>query len=185
MKKTILIATLSFVSTISSFLIGANISAESNHETEMLSVTEYPIEEPEIEIVYMDVPKTEKAVENGFVYDVTEEEYQMLVRMVMSEGGNSDLDAKILIVQTAINRMNSDFDDFKNQNTIYEVLTYPNAFSLADNGEPNAECYKAVNTVLKGVNLPTNIYWFCYGFEPYYGESHTIVDGWYFNSIEH
>ena len=92
-----------------------------------------------------------------YIADFTDTEKNLMVRVVMSEVGAKDLDCKQAVAQTILNRLASG----KWGDSIEEVIYYPNAYSTADNGEPNAECYMAVEWVISHpTSFPVNMYHF-------------------------
>lgn len=85
---------------------------------------------------------------------ITDREYQLLVRVCMSEAGNQPLVGKIAVVETVLNRVEM------GRGTIEEVITAKRQYSTADNGEPNDECYEAVDKALAGDMFPDTMIYF-------------------------
>lgn len=85
---------------------------------------------------------------------VTAEEYRLLLRVCMSEAGNQPLEGKIAVVETVLNRVDM------GKGTIEEVITAKRQYSTADNGEPNKECYEAVDKALSGDMYPDTMLYF-------------------------
>lgn len=102
-------------------------------------------------------------VDDCYYLPYTEDEINLMARVVMSEGSILSMDAKEMIAQTIINRVNS--DDFPN--TIEEVIFQPNQFSVSDNGEPTAECYEAVDNAIINMQYPYDMLYFRNSFVQY------------------
>ena len=103
----------------------------------------------------------------------TPDEMALLVRVVMSEGGGVPIEGKRAICECILNRVAS--DDYPD--TIADVINQPNQFWTGNNGEPNAECYQAVEASLDKHMFPNDMYWFqkgepSYGYECYYDGYH-------------
>lgn len=98
--------------------------------------------------------------EPQYIIAVTEEDIDLMARVVMSEGSILPQDAKQGIAQTIVNRVRSDFKDFANQTCVKDVVYYPNAYSTQNNGNPTDECYRAVYAALMYEGFPTDMYWF-------------------------
>lgn len=108
----------------------------------------------EIEIV----EDTETVVEEVYPYliEVTQEDIDLMARVVMSESSILPSDAKQAIAQTIVNRVKSD----KFPNTVKEVVYQENQYSTADNGTPNYDCYFAVESALLYTGFPEDMYYF-------------------------
>jgi N-acetylmuramoyl-L-alanine amidase len=85
---------------------------------------------------------------------ITDKEYQLLVRVCMSEAGNQPLEGKIAVVETVLNRVEM------GKGSIEEVITAKRQYSTADNGEPNDECYEAVDKALSNNMYPDTMIYF-------------------------
>lgn len=109
---------------------------------------------------WMEEQETEEAEEPKYLIDVTQEDIDLMARVVMSEASILSYDAKQAIAQTIVNRVRTDFRDFRNQNSVSEVVYHPNAYSTQDNGEPNEDCYRAVEAALMYEGFPTDMFWF-------------------------
>jgi len=121
-----------------------------------------------VKTVYVEVPvqaETEMPVaelnyiknEPNYIIDVTDEEIELLARVVMSESSICDIDVKYAVATTIVNRVLS--DDFPN--TVTEVVYQNDAYSTQDNGEPNEECRKAVEWALTYQEVfPNTMYYF-------------------------
>lgn len=88
---------------------------------------------------------------------VTDEEYQLLLRVCMSESGGKygePLEGKVAVVETILNRVDM-YDT-----TITEVITQPYQYSMGDNGEPDETVVEAVEIALCGDIYPDNMLYF-------------------------
>ena len=83
-----------------------------------------------------------------------------MARVVMSEGSTLSFDAKQAIATTIINRTKDTKFDFKNQNSVKEVVYHANAYSTQDNGEPTQDCYDAKYAALTSAVFPSNMFLF-------------------------
>lgn len=105
----------------------------------------------------------------------------LLARMIKFEVGNKSSDCKQAVAQTPLNRLRSG----KWGDTLEEVLYYPNAYSMADNGEPSAEDYEIAEWVLDHPNVfPSNMYYFREDHYHRFGIPYTHIDGTYFSCEE-
>lgn len=117
-------------------------------------------------------------------YTVTEEERDLLAKLVFCEANTENLDCQKAIVSVVFNRLEAG----KWGSSLEDVIFYPNAFTPAtfgclEDAEPTAENYEAVDYVLKnGPNLPTQVRYFRAGhhhrWEGYKG--YIQIDGVYF-----
>lgn len=135
---------------------------------------------PEVE--YPEVIPFEEEIEKDL--DIKFEEYEdeqvaLLARVIMSEVGLKDPDCMQAVAQTVTNRMR----DGRWGYTMAEVVSYPNAYSTQDNGEPTAECYEVARWVLAHPTVfPTNMYYFREGKYHTFGTEYTSIDGTYFST---
>lgn len=138
--------------------------AESDEEiTKFEHCERIPLEEQiehDLEVKYQEWLKKQETEEAKYLIDVTQEDIDLMARVVMSEGSVLSLDAKQAIAQTIVNRVRTDFCEFRNLNSVSEVVFYPNAYSTQDNGEPNDDCYRAVEAALMYEGFPTDMFWF-------------------------
>ena len=100
-----------------------------------LSEEEKQPEEPEeiendtVGEIVIEVESVEPEPENDYVIDLTDQEFDMMCSVVMSEVGYCDEQLKLAIANVIINRVKSDrFPD-----TVYEVLHQKNQFGAIDN----------------------------------------------------
>lgn len=127
--------------------------------TSLLSVEEMVKHQLDVQIETASETKAETD-EPQYIIDVTEEDIDLMARVVMSEGSILPQDAKQGIAQTIVNRVRSDFKDFANQTCVKDVVYYPNAYSTQNNGNPTDECYRAVYAALMYEGFPTDMLWF-------------------------
>ena len=85
----------------------------------------------------------------------TQVEIELLSRVIMSEAGILPIEGKIAVLSTIMNRVYSD----KFPDTIYDVITQEHQYSMQDNGEPNDECYKAIDSYTDG-EFPYDMFYF-------------------------
>lgn len=117
--------------------------------------------EHDLEVKYGEwiaVQTTVKEVTNPYLIDVTEEEKALMARVVMSEVGSDyiDHDIKQAVASTIVNRVRSG----KWGTTVTDVVTYPHAYWMGDNGEPTPECWEAVESALIYEAFPIDMYYF-------------------------
>lgn len=84
-----------------------------------------------------------------------------MARVVMSESSTLCYDAKVATAQTIVNRVRSNYKEFKRQKTVTDVINRPYQFSTQNNGEVTQECYDAVYDALTYESFPTDMLWFC------------------------
>lgn len=88
---------------------------------------------------------------------VTQAEYELLMRVCMSECGGKygePLEGKVAVVETILNRCEI-YDK-----TIEEVVYEPYQYSVADNGEPDETVREAVDIALSGNMYPDDMIYF-------------------------
>lgn len=97
-------------------------------------------------------------LEVSYLIDVTDEEKALMARVVMSEVGSDyiDYDIKQAVASTIVNRVRSG----KWGTTVTDVVTYPHAYWMGDNGEPTPECWEAVEAALIYEAFPIDMYYF-------------------------
>jgi len=107
----------------------------------------------------------------------TEEEKALMARVVMSEASILNFDGKCAVANIIVNRVLSD----KFPSTIEEVIHQRYQFSLADNGEPDAACYDAVEAALTYEQFPTDMYYFRTGHYHSFAEDYIQIGNTYFS----
>lgn len=123
--------------------------------------------EPQVIEIYANAEKvvgmpsedvTEVFEEQSVGVIVTEEEYNLLARVCMSEAGGKYGDVfegKVAVLETILNRVNMGYG------TITEVITEPRQYSTADNGDPDETVFEAVDYVLNNARMfPENMIYF-------------------------
>jgi len=107
----------------------------------------------------------------------TDEDKALMARVVMSEASLLNFDGKCAVANTIINRVLSD----KFPDTIEEVIYQRYQFSLADNGEPDAACYDAVEAALTYEQFPTDMFYFRTGHYHTFAEDYCQIGNTYFS----
>lgn len=141
-------------------------------------------EEPELIVIE---PVTEETVlmaepeeEPEYRREVTDEEYQLLLRVCMSECGGrygEPMEGKIAVVETILNRVDMEMG------TIEQVVS--DAYSTAYNGEPDETVIQAVEQVLTGENdFPDNMIAFRSGTYHSFGVPYKKIGNHYFSLVE-
>ena len=141
---TAVIVALTSLTTISERRIIAN--AETNTlEAMLLSEPISPIEPEIIEelsvIVEEDIVPVDDIIEteeitDEFIFDVSEEDIELLALVTMAEAEAECEEGKRLVIDTILNRVDSEHFD----NTISEVIYAPNQFTSMHNGRIE-KCY--------------------------------------------
>ena len=85
----------------------------------------------------------------------TDEEVELLARVIMTESSNLPYHGKLAVMATIINRVKSD----KFPDTIEEVIYQENQYSMAYNGDPTYECYSAIYDYVEE-SFPEDMYYF-------------------------
>ena len=86
----------------------------------------------------------------------TDEELDLISRVIMHESGNQPLNGKMAVGNVILNRV----EDSLFPNTVYEVIYQKNQFPGATNATPNAESIVAAKLVLEGANVVPGAYFF-------------------------
>ena len=92
---------------------------------------------------------------------ITQEEIDLMARVVMSEAGNQDIDCKEAVATVILNRWVSPNYPVRIKDVIYSE----GQFSTADNGTPTDECYQAVYSAIvwfgtENAIVPKSCYYF-------------------------
>ena len=145
------------------------------------------IEMPSIEIKYARPVETIFTVEDlieeveagipDYRLAVTDEERDLMARVVMSEASILPIEGKQAIAQTIVNRFFSD----KYPNNIEAVCLQPYQYSTADNGTPDSECYAAVDAALTYIAFPEDMYYFRTGYYHEFAEDYIQIGNTYFS----
>ena len=107
----------------------------------------------------------------------TDQEIELLARVIMSEGSILPYHGKIAIMATVMNRVRSD----KFPNAITEVIYQENQFSTAYNGDPTEECYNAIYDYVES-GWPDDMYYFSSGSPHSFGYEYLHIGNTYFNT---
>lgn len=125
-------------------------------------------------------------------YQITEEERQLLAKLVHSEASICSEECQRAVVSVVFNRLESGKwrKDMNGDNkiTVYDIIYYPNAFTPATNGsidkcELTSEDYAAVDYVIKsGPTVPTEVRYFRtdYDFNWDGYKNYKVIDNVYF-----
>lgn len=145
--------------------------------------TEQDIVETNVE----EVKKVQHAQEINIVFigseetKVTPDEYNMLLRVCMSECGGKygePLEGKIAVVETILNRCEI------YGKTIEEVVYEPYQYSTSDNGEPDETVEQAVDIALRDNIYPDDMIYFRTGRYHSFGEPYQKIGNHYFSLKE-
>lgn len=121
---------------------------------------------------------TEEQTENEYSYCVTDEEYNLLLRVCMSECGGKygePLEGKIAVVETILNRSEI------YGKSIEEVVYEPNQYSTYDNGEPDETVREAVDIALSSNTYPDDMIYFRAGYYHSFGTPYRQIENHYFS----
>lgn len=174
MKKSI----ISTVAVVFVFLLGSIIISDKSNVDEQ-EVTEScsnsnTFSEEQNEAIDI----TEEQTEDICSYYVTDKEYDLLLRVCMSECGGKygePLDGKIAVVETILNRSEI------YGKTIEEVVYDQNQYSVADNGEPDETVRKAVDIALISNTYPDDMIYFRSGYYHSFGTPYRKIGNHYFS----
>lgn len=111
-----------------------------------------------------EAPATQEPIESepAVYYSVTEEERELLARLVYCEANTESLECQKAVVSVVFNQLDSGIWG----DTLEEVIHYGNnyspvVFGLLDIAEPNETNYEAVDYVIQnGPTLPTYVRYF-------------------------
>ena len=87
----------------------------------------------------------------------TKAEIELIATVVMSEASREPMDVKQAIAEVVINRLESDYREFRLQNAIDEVVFKPSQWAY--NQEPTPECYMAVEAAIEFNDYPDDMLW--------------------------
>ena len=109
--------------------------------------------------------------------EINQENRDLIARVVMSEANGEPMVGKIAVVACVFNRARI-YDM-----SISEVIFSPNQFSTADNGEPTAECYEAIDLYAQCPTLyPDDLIYFQLHSFSKYGEDYAQIGSHYFST---
>lgn len=113
-----------------------------------------------------------------YIITVSDEEIDLMARVVMSEASILGIDAKQAIAQTIVNRVR----DGRWGETVTDVINYPNAYSTYNNGYPNNDCYAAVEYALMYEAFPEDMYYFRTDYYHDFGYPYCHIENTYFST---
>ena len=88
--------------------------------------------------------------------EFTQEDIDLMARVVMSEASLLPFDGKQAIAQTIVNRVRSD----KFPDNVADVIYQYNQYSTAYNGDVTDECYDAVQMAIDYKAFPDDLFYF-------------------------
>lgn len=126
--------------------------------------------------------------ESSYYYNVTEEERDMIARVVYLESGICSFECQLDTASVIFNRL----DDGRWGDTISDVIYYKNAFSTAphiykETTVPTKSVYEAVDYVIQnGPTIPTYVRYFRinYDFKWEGYRNYKVIDNVYFGYLE-
>lgn len=121
---------------------------------------------------------TEEQTEDICSYYVTDKEYDLLLRVCMSECGGKHgepLEGKVAVVETILNRCEI-YDK-----TIEEVVYEPYQYSVDYNGEPDETVRKAVDIALISNTYPDDMIYFRSRYYHSFGTPYRQIGNHYFS----
>lgn len=134
-----------------------------------------------IEIVDRAEKVEEVAEVDTYLIDVTDEEIDLMARVVMSEASTLSNDAKQAIATTIVNRVRDNTYEFRKQDTVTKVINHKNAYATGNNGEPTQECYDAVFAALTYEAFPVTMFYFREGKYHSFGKEYANIGTTYFS----
>lgn len=158
-------------------------------EPEPFFINEEPIPledqiEHDLEVKYGEWIKAKATVKSEAVLTVkevekdipffTEIEKWIIARVVMSEASRESFTVKVAVAEVVINRIFSDYREFKLQTAVDEVVYKPLQFSTAQ--DPTDECYEAVETAIRENRYPDDMLWVRKDYVEY-GYEYTVEEG--------
>jgi len=156
------------------------VLASENKEIQTEPIIEYePIPQKDIEIVFIE-PVEETALPDC---PYTQEEIDLMARVVMSESSILPMDGKQAVAQTILNRVASEKYPDTISEVVYQVINGHKQYSTAWNGEPNADCYYAVEGAIEYPNAyPTDMFWFRTEYPHTFAHFYTQCGNTFFNT---
>lgn len=180
LKQDLLLAVL-FGLIIGIYIAGMLYHAENKNKVGEVAIvettTEHETTEPE---VIIEPITTEELAEPEYRREVTDEEYQLMLRVCMSECGGRNgepIEGKIAVVETILNRVDM------GMGSISQVVSQ--AYSTAYNGEPDETVVQAVEIALTGDDdFPDNMIAFRTGTYHSFGTPYKKIGNHYFSLVE-
>lgn len=162
---------IGIMATLISFCVCSLVSATPNEKKNIKESPEVIRGSSEVKIVFIGNEETE----------VTPEEYNLLLRVCMSECGGKygePLEGKIAVVETILNRC-----DIYGK-TIEDIIYEPNQYSTANNGEPDETVEQAVDIALRENIYPDDMIYFRTGNYHSFGTPYQKIGNHYFSLKE-
>lgn len=113
-----------------------------------------------------------------YVIDVTDEDIDLMARVVMSEASVLSMECKQAIASTIVNRVKSK----RFPNSVDGVVHQKYQYSTQNNGKPNADCYAAVQQALRYEEYPSDMYYFRMWHYHKFGTPYMEIDDCYFST---
>ena len=124
-------------------------------ETYIRSISEYNHNRyeryPGPEVIQEEIP------ESQYTCSFSDEGIALIARVVMSEASNECFEVKQAIAETVINRLESDYKEFRFQNTLEDVIYADSQWAY--NQEPTDECFDAVMAAIMYNAFPDDMLW--------------------------
>lgn len=172
MKKVIFLFALLAVSLITS--LKSVFATDLSYTFEL---PEYPLVKNDVEIVIIEKGKSQPA---NTCFEFTQEEIDLMARVVMSEASTRSLEVKQAVAHTIIARLTH--EDYPN--TIYDVVHDENAYYTGNNGEPNGDCYFAVESAIMYPDaFPRDMVGFRKGHYHTWGYHYRPIEDFYFTTL--
>ena len=162
---------IGIIATLISFCVCSLASATPKRETKIEENTEVISSSGNVEIVFIGNEETE----------VTKDEYNLLLRVCMSECGGKygePLEGKIAVVETILNRCEI------YGKSIDEVVYEPYQYSTSDNGEPDETVEQAVDIALRENIYPDDMIYFRTSNYHTFGKPYQKIGNHYFSLKE-
>ena len=162
---------IGIIATLISFCVCSLASATPKRETKIEENTEVISSSGNVEIVFIGNEETE----------VTKDEYNLLLRVCMSECGGKygePLEGKIAVVETILNRCEI------YGKSIDEVVYEPYQYSTSDNGEPDETVEQAVDIALRENIYPDDMIYFRTANYHTFGKPYQKIGNHYFSLKE-
>jgi len=179
---------LLIVAIIITFLLIDDVSHEAYAEPVKITFQEQIKHDEDIVYQQWEVTQTTSSLSHDtetsnreYIIEVTQEDVDLMARVVMSEASILSDDAKQAIATTIVNRVRDKESEFRCQNTVKEVVYHGNAYSTQDNGEPDETCYQAVYNALTYDAFPAKMFYFRQNYYHAFGIEYTNIGSTYFS----
>lgn len=111
---------------------------------------------------------------------ISEYEYTLICRVVMSEASTEPYECKVAVAETIINRLLSE----RFSNTIEEIIFINNSYSTQNNGEPNQDCINAVTQAINQITFSESMVYFRTSHYHNFGVPNFCIGNTYFSSYK-